>query len=157
MPGRHAPIIPPKPAPPPLMVAQKMEAVITYGYTALKDFPRSERHVLSQEIRLAMWAILRGLIQASKVPRLAESHHAPEPALGNLLRRLDGDIELLRRQLRLAMNLAFLPFARYEVWLRQLNEVGAIVGSWRFKLPASPAAPHRTGLPGPARQPANQA
>ena len=70
MPGRHAPIVPPKPAAPPLLVAQNMEAVILYGYTALKDFPRAERHVLSQEIRLAMWAILAGLIQASKLPRV---------------------------------------------------------------------------------------
>jgi hypothetical protein len=140
-----------------------MEAVISYGYIALKDFPRTERHVLSQEIRLAMWALLRGLIHASKLPRSP----APSPTvagaqfvvleLETLLRHLDGDIELLRRQLRLAMNLTFLPFKRYEVWLRQLNEVGAIVGSWRLKLPASPAAPFRTDPPGPARQPAHQA
>lgn len=154
MPGRHAPILPPKPAPPPLLVAQKMEAVITYGYTALKDFPRAERHVLSQEIRLAMWAILRGLIQASKVSHPAAARHTPDPALGNLLRRLDGDIELLRRQLRLAMNLTFLPFNRYEVWLRQLNEVGAIVGSWRLKVPAAPAPPAPGVPPRPLGPPA---
>jgi hypothetical protein len=146
MPGRHAPIVPPKPAPPPLLVAQKMEAVILYGYTAIKDFPRAERHVLSQEIRLAMWSILGELIQASKLPRPANTAGG-NPDLENLLRRLDGDIELLRRQLRLAMGLTFLPFKRYEVWLRQLNEVGAIVGSWRLKLPVGQALSGRLAAP----------
>lgn len=146
MPGRHAPIVPPKPAPPPLLVAQKMEAVILYGYTAIKDFPRAERHVLSQEIRLAMWSILGELIQASKLPRSANAAGGNRD-LENLLRRLDGDIELLRRQLRLAMGLTFLPFKRYEVWLRQLNEVGAIVGSWRLKLPVGQELPGRLASP----------
>ena len=131
---RRPPIVAPKPAAPPLLVAQKMEAVIEYGYIALRDFPRTERHVMSQEIRLAMWSILRGLIYASKYPR----HRTPAEELGlhRRLRQLDGDIELLRRQLRLAMSLTYLPLKRYEVWSRRLNEVGAIVGTWRLKLQA---------------------
>ena len=131
---RRAPIVPPKAAAPPLLVAQKMEEVIEYGYLALKNFPRTERHVMSQEIRLAMWSILRGLLYCSKYPR----HRTPAEELGlqRRLRQLDGDIELLRRQLRLAMTLNFLPIKRYEVWSRRLNEVGAIVGTWRLKLHA---------------------
>ncbi len=91
---RRAPIVPPKAAAPPLLVAQKMEEVIEYGYLALKDFPRTERHVMSQEIRLAMWSILRGLLYCSKYPR----HRTPAEELGlqRRLRQLDGDIELLR-------------------------------------------------------------
>jgi hypothetical protein len=42
-----------------LKLAQKLEVMIQYGYVALRRFPKSERHVLSQEIRLSMWAMLR--------------------------------------------------------------------------------------------------
>lgn len=102
-----------------LIVAQKMEAMLRYGYGALVHFPKSERHVMSQEIRLGMWRILRLVIICAK------RYHKK-----TTLQELDAEIELLRRQLRLAMELKFLDFRKYEIWSRQLDEVGRIVGAW---------------------------
>jgi len=42
-----------------LLIRQKVEAMIEYGHCALRQFPKSERHVLSAEIRSSMWALLR--------------------------------------------------------------------------------------------------
>ncbi|NCC41786.1 MAG: diversity-generating retroelement protein Avd [Gammaproteobacteria bacterium] len=118
----------------PLLVAQKMEAVIAYGYTALRDFPRAERHVSSQEIRISMWSALRGLILVSK--RRKPTGRAETAAMVEALRALDADLELLRRQIRMTNTLGLLPMQKYEVWMRHLNEVGAIVGAWLTRLDA---------------------
>lgn len=45
-----------------LLIRQKVEDMIDYGYVALRQFPKSERHVLSAEIRRCMWSILRCVI-----------------------------------------------------------------------------------------------
>jgi len=102
-----------------LVVAQKAEEMLRYGYRALAHFPRAERHVMSQEIRHSMWRILRLIVICSK------RYHKR-----NTLQELDAEIELLRRQLRLAMELKFLAFRKYEVWIRHVDEVGRIIGSW---------------------------
>lgn len=102
-----------------LLLAQKVEAMIQYAYVALRQFPKSERHVLSQELRLTLWRILRLVIVSAK-------RRDPRQSLA----ALDADIELLRRQIRLARELGMLPFRQYEVWSRHLNEVGRIVGAW---------------------------
>ena len=47
-----------------LRVAQKVEGMIEYGYAALRHFPKSERHVMSQEIRLSMWRLLLVMLPA---------------------------------------------------------------------------------------------
>ena len=45
-----------------LLLAQKVEAMIQYAYVALRQFPKSERHVLSQELRLTLWRIREQLL-----------------------------------------------------------------------------------------------
>lgn len=37
-----------------LLIRQKCEAMILYGYVALRQFPAFERHVLAAEMRLSM-------------------------------------------------------------------------------------------------------
>lgn len=96
-----------------------MEEVIRYGYTAVARFPRSERHVLSAQLRETMWRILRLIVVVGK------RYHK-----NTSLQELDVEIALLRRQMRLAQELGFLPFKQYEVWSRHLAEVGAMVGAW---------------------------
>lgn len=102
-----------------LQIAQKVEEMIQYGYTAVRHFPKSERHVLSQELRLSMWRLLRLVIICSK------RYHKK-----TTLQELDAELELLRREIRLAKDLGVLPFKQYEVWARQLDEVGRMVGGW---------------------------
>jgi len=47
---------------------------------------------------------------------------------------MDADLDLLRRHIRMAKDLGILPFKKYEVWARNLDEIGRIVGSWLKKV-----------------------
>lgn len=102
-----------------LEIAQKTEEMIAFGYRQLKHFPKSERHVLSQELRASMWRLLRLTIICSK------RYHKK-----TTLQDLDAELEILRREVRLAKDLGYLPFKAYEGWARQLAEIGRMVGGW---------------------------
>lgn len=93
--------------------------MIGYGYTVLKQFPKSERHVLSQEIRQTMWRLLRLIIICNR------RYHKK-----TTMQDLDAELDLLRSQVRTAMQLGFLSFRSYEVWSRHLDELGRMVGGW---------------------------
>lgn len=81
-----------------LLIRQKVEAMIEYGHCALRQFPKSERHVLSAEIRGSMWALLRLVIVCNK------RHHKK-----TTLQELDAELDLLRAQVRLARPRARFP------------------------------------------------
>ena len=49
-----------------LQIRLKVEQMINYGYTALRDFPKSEKHVLSAEIRICMFKVLRLVIVCNR-------------------------------------------------------------------------------------------
>ena len=102
-----------------LKVRQKCEDMLQYGYQAVRHFPKSERHVLSQEIRSTMWRVLRLVIVCNR------RYHKK-----TTMQDLDAELDLLRSQVRLAMQLQFLPFKKYEVWSRQIDEIGRMIGGW---------------------------
>jgi four helix bundle protein len=106
-----------------LKIRQKCEDLIIYGYGALRQFPKSERHVLSQEIRATMLAILRLIIVANR--RYFKK---------TTMQELDAELDILRSQIRIAMELQFLPFQKYEVWSRHVDEIGRMVGGWMKSL-----------------------
>jgi hypothetical protein len=54
-----------------LLIRQKVEAMIEYGHCALRQFPKSERHVLSAEIRGSMWALRARLLSGFAFQRSA--------------------------------------------------------------------------------------
>ncbi|OQY20065.1 MAG: four helix bundle protein, partial [Desulfobacteraceae bacterium 4572_35.1] len=88
-----------------LAVKQKAEDMIAYGYVALRQFPKSERHVLSQEIRQSLWRLLRLIVVCNR--RYYKK---------TTLQDLDAELDLLRSQVRMAQSLGYLPFKKYEVW-----------------------------------------
>jgi len=49
-----------------LIIKQKHEDMMKYGYICLRQFPKSERHTLSAEIRQTMYEIDRLIIRAQK-------------------------------------------------------------------------------------------
>jgi hypothetical protein len=112
-----------------LLIRQKIEGMIQYGHVAIRQFPKSERHVLSQELRQTMWELLRLVITCN------HRYHKK-----TTMQDLDATLDLLRSQIRLAKDLEFLPFKKYEVWSRLLDEVGRMIGGWYKSL--------RTGGPG---------
>ena len=77
-----------------LLIRQKCEAMIAYGYVALRQFPKSEKHVLAAEIRNSMWEILRLIVVCNK------RYHKK-----TTLQDLDAQLDLLRSQIRIAKQL----------------------------------------------------
>ncbi len=102
-----------------LQIRQKCEDMIQYGYTALRQFPKSEKFTLAAEIKNTMWQMLRYIIICNK--RYYKK---------TTMQDLDAELDLLRAQVRLAKELGFLPFKKYEVWSRYLDEVGRMIGGW---------------------------
>ena len=102
-----------------LKIRQKTEDMTEYGYIALRQFPRSEKHVLSQEIRRTMWALLRLIIVCNR--RYYKK---------TTMRDLDATLDLLRCQVRLSAKLGYLPFKKYEIWSKHLDEIGRMIGGW---------------------------
>jgi hypothetical protein len=73
-----------------LLIRQKTEAMIEYGYVCLRQFPTFERHVLAAEIRNRMWTLLHLIVLAHK------RYHKR-----TTLQDLDAQLDLLRAQARL--------------------------------------------------------
>lgn len=102
-----------------LKIRQKCEEMIAYGYVALRQFPKFERHVLAAEIRDAMWNILRLIIICNK------RYHKK-----TTMQDLDAELDLLRSQVRTAFSLRYLDLKKYEIWSRHLAEMGRMIGGW---------------------------
>jgi hypothetical protein len=101
--------------------------VITRAYDLVREmtlrvdkFPRSRKYVLGDRILANVYEVLELLIEAryrrEKVP---------------LLDRVNVTLEKLRFQVRLAHDERYLSTRQYEFLVRQIDEVGRLVGGWR--------------------------
>ena len=102
-----------------LKIMQKTYDLALYLYPALRQFPKSEKHTMAAEIKKTLFRIMRLITRANKARRKRE-----------LLAELDAELELLRQQNRLAMELGFLHFRKYEITSRYLAEIGKMLGGW---------------------------
>lgn len=102
-----------------LKIKLKVEQMIQYGYSSLRQFPKSERHVLSAEIRGCMFRLLRLVIAANR--RYYKK---------TMVQDLDSELDMLRSLIRISRELSFLPFRQYEIWARHLAEIGKMIGGW---------------------------
>jgi four helix bundle protein len=102
-----------------LKILQKCYDMIEYGYTALRQFPKSERYTLAADIKQSMYELLKLIIRANK--RYFKK---------TTLQDIDIEIENLRYLIRLSNGLGFLPFKKYENWSRKLEELGKMLGGW---------------------------
>jgi hypothetical protein len=93
--------------------------MITYGYTALQQFPKSEKHTLVADVKQSMFRLLELVIICNK-----------KYYKKNTIQELDVELDVLRSYIRLAMTLKFLPFKKYEIWSGYLNEIGKMIGGW---------------------------
>lgn len=93
--------------------------MIEYGYIALRQYPKSERHTLAAETKRCMYDILKYEIRANK-----------KYYKKTTLQDLDIELENLRYLIRLGNALGFLPFKKYEIWSRKINEIGKMLGGW---------------------------
>jgi hypothetical protein len=106
-----------------LKIRLKCEDMIKYAYGALKQFPKSEKFSLAAEIKTTMLGLLRRIVVCNK--RYYKK---------TTMQEMDADLDLLRSQVRLAKDLGFLPFGKYEVWSRMIDEIGRMVGGWMKSL-----------------------
>ena len=81
--------------------------------------PKSERFTLAADIKSSMLRMQEVMIRANKA-----RNRLP------LLYDLDVELEVLRSKIRLAMNLGFLPFKKYEIMAASLVEIGKMLGGW---------------------------
>jgi len=102
-----------------LKILQKMYDLILYIYPVLVQFPKSEKFAMVAEIKNTCFEILKLITRANKEKQKLEH-----------LRQLDASLELLRTQVRLSVDLKFIPTKKYEVISRHLAEVGKMLGGW---------------------------
>lgn len=102
-----------------LTILQKTYDMIQYGYQALAQFPKSEKFALAADMKRCMHSILEYIIEAQK-----------KYFKKTTLQELDVEVAKLRVYIRLAKDLGFLPLKKYEVWSKQIVEIGKMVGGW---------------------------
>ncbi len=102
-----------------LLLDEKCKEMISYGYIALRQLPKNERHVLSAEIRLSMLKVQRLIITAFK------RYHKK-----TTLTDLDIELAVLKRQIRLAKELHYIDLKKYKIWVSLIIELGRMVGGW---------------------------
>jgi hypothetical protein len=107
-------------------IKEKVYEMILYGSPALTQFPKSEKYVLAREIRESMYTILKLVITVEK-------KYYKKTTLGEL----DTELDILRHFLRLAADERLypdkkpcLPFRKYEIWSKKLNEIGKMIGGY---------------------------
>ena len=102
-----------------LKLLARLEELDTYTHTVVMQFPKFERHVLSAEIRACMAACLRLTVRAAK------RYHKK-----TTLEDLDIELAFLRILVRKAHALGYISTHRYEVWIRNVEEAGRMLGGW---------------------------
>lgn len=117
--SRNPLTVKPEPKVTDLLIRQKCEAMISYGYVALRQFPKFERFVLGAEMRQSMWGLLRLIVVCNK--RYFKK---------TTLQELDAELDLLRSQVRIAKDLGYLDFKKYEHWAMLNDEIGRMLGGW---------------------------
>lgn len=103
-----------------LKILQKTYDMIQYGYICLRQFPKTEKHTFVAEIKHCMLSMLKLMIQANR--RYYKK---------TTIQDLDVELDTLRYYARLAKDLGFLPFKKYENWSMMLNEIGRMIGGWQ--------------------------
>lgn len=105
-----------------LKIYQKWEDMAVYGYICLRQYPKSEKFTLAKETREALWEIGTLIVRANSVTSAGEKRRCIE--------QVDLQLGRLKVMVRMGMKLEFLPFQKYENWMRNLTEIGKMVGGW---------------------------
>ena len=96
---------------------QKVQDMMTYGYPILSRFPKVEKFSLAADIRTCMNELLELTITEEK-------RYTKKTTLENM----DICNEKLKIYLRVAMELKYISFHTYEVWVSKLVEIGKMIG-----------------------------
>ena len=102
-----------------LIIVEKSKDCFKYLHNALKFFPKSEKFVLSADIRTTFFEMLSLFLTANK------SQYKKK-----ILLEADVKLDLLRFKLRVAHELKHLKTKQYEILSGQLSEIGKMLGGW---------------------------
>ena len=98
---------------PALLIEEKCREMLLYGYQAIKQFPKHEKHVLGAEIRLSMLQLQRLIVTAFK------RYHKK-----TTLTDLDIELAILKRRVRLAKDLHYIDIKNILKTVYQLERAG---------------------------------
>ena len=96
---------------------RKVQDMMIYGYPILSRFPKVEKFSLAADIRSCMDTLLELTITEEK-------RYTKKTTLENM----DIANETLKIYLRVAMELKYISFHSYEVWVAKLVEIGKMIG-----------------------------
>lgn len=102
-----------------LIALQKAYDCYLYLHIVLKKFPKSEKFVLSADIKLTFFEMLKLFLIANKSAYKKK-----------LLYEADVQLDLLRFRIRIAYDLKFMSAKQYEILSKKLNEIGRLLGGW---------------------------
>ena len=102
-----------------LIILERMYELTKYIYVALKYFPKSEKFTLAAEIRNDCYNLISLIIIANKKTNKL-----------NDLFKIDVMLGVFRYKIRLAKDLSFIPFKKYEIISEKASEIGRILGGW---------------------------
>jgi len=87
----------------------------------LAKFARSHRYGLGKRIEERLFGILEGLVSA---------RYSGDAVRVECLQRVNLDLEILRMEARLAHELRLLATGSHEYAVREMAEIGRMVGGW---------------------------
>lgn len=108
----------------------KLEALDLESHKIVKKFEKSERHVLSADIRHTTATLLKQTIFAVKTQQDEGRKKRPPVETKRLLSGLDTELEYFKTQVRKAYALKLINEKTYEIWSRQIQECGGLLGGW---------------------------
>lgn len=102
-----------------LKIKQKCEDMIVYAFTALRQYPRSEKYGLAGGTKTAMYELLRLIIICNK-----------KYYKKTTIQELDTQLDIIRSFVRMAHKMQYINFKKYEIWTSRLDEIGRMIGGW---------------------------
>ncbi|HKL86169.1 MAG TPA: diversity-generating retroelement protein Avd [Treponemataceae bacterium] len=105
-----------------MKIYQKWEDMTIYLYTAIRQYPKSERFTLAANTIQAAITAGTAITRATAIPSEAAKRREIDKA--------DEALAELKILVRIGMKLEFLPIKRYEILSGQLTEIGKMVGGW---------------------------
>ena len=107
--------------PKPLLIKLKIEQMIIWSNSPIKNFPRHEKYVMGAEIRKSMYQLLRLVIKANR------QHHRKTTLL-----EVDVELDFLRSLVAEASDPSkrYVSRNQYKTWSEHLAVIGRLVGGW---------------------------
>ena len=103
-----------------MLVYKKAEVLLTSAYPILRNFPKSEKYALTQQIKQAFYQLLQSIILASNVRHKRREYQT----------EADGYNKLLLVYFNLAYKLGYLNKSTHYRLTAGVEEVGRLLGGW---------------------------